>query len=314
MNDSTYPIKHYLLDYLDWLELEKGLSSKSQENYAKFLKRFFEFLSLNNMDELQPNKLSSDIIWKYRLFLSRQYKQKNSRELQHSTQNHYLVVLRSLLGYFIDKDIPSLPPEKVKIPKNKEEKVVSFLTLEQVERLLQTPDLSQIYGLRDKAILETLFSTGLRVAELVSLNREQIAIKENTAELEVGIIGKGGRPRTVYFSKDAVEWLRKYLNARTDDDRALFINYAGKTPFTRLTSRSVERIVKHYALLAGLPMTTTVHTLRHSFATDLLMKGVGLREVQEFLGHKKIATTQIYTHITKPHLREIHKKLHGIKR
>lgn len=314
MKDLTIPIKQHVPDYLDWLELEKGLSSISQENYSKFLKRFFEFLTVNKLDDLKPNELTSDHIWKYRLFLSRQYRQKNRNALKRSTQNHYLVALRSLLGFFVEKDIPSLPPEKVKIPKNKDdEKTVNFLTLEQVEKLVQVVDISATKGLRDRAILEVLFSTGLRVAELVALNKEQINIKPEIIDLEVSIIGKGGHPRTVYFSERAVNWLIKYLKTRSDNEKALFVNYAGKAPLTRLTIRSVERLVKQYTLLAGLPLTTTTHTMRHSFATDLLMKGVDLRVVQEFLGHRNIATTQIYTHVTKPHLREIHKKLHGMK-
>lgn len=306
-------IKEHLLDYLDWLELEKGLSSHSQENYFKFLKTFFDFLEKNKLGQLKPDELNADLIWKYRLFLSRQYKQKNTNNLKRSTQNHYLVALRSLLTYFVEKDIPSLPPDKVKIPKNKEGDTVNFLTLEQVEKLLKAPDTSDLGGLRDKTILEVFFSTGLRVAELVALNKEQITIKPETTDLEIGVIGKGDRPRTVYFSVRVVEWLKKYLQTRHDKEKALFVNYGGRSPLTRLTIRSMERIVKHYALLSGLPLTTTCHTLRHSFATDLLMKGVDLRVVQEFLGHRNIATTQVYTHITKPHLREIHKKLHGIQ-
>ncbi len=313
MRNSDTTLKEYFLDYLDWLELEKGLSSKSQENYAKFLKRFFEFLDVNKLEEFKPSELTPDLVWKYRLFLSRQYKQNNTNTLKRSTQNHYLVALRSLLGYLLEKDIPSLAPDKVKIPKNKEEKLVNFLTLEQVEKLLKAPEISQTGGLRDRTILETFFSTGLRVAELVALNREQINIKPETQDLEVGIIGKGGYPRTVYFSGRTVEWIQKYLKTRNDDEKALFVNYGGRAPLTRLTIRSMERMMKHYSMLAGLPLTTTCHTMRHSFATDLLMKGVDLRVVQEFLGHRNIATTQIYTHITKPHLREIHKKLHGIK-
>lgn len=307
MKDRTAPLKQHLVDYLEWLELEKGLSSTSQKNYANFLKRFFEFLALNKLENLKPDEITQDLIWKYRFFLSRQ------QSLKRSTQNHYLVALRSLLSFFLEKDIPSLSPDKVKIPKNKEEKTVNFLSLEQVDKLLQTPDTSEIIGLRDRAILEALFSTGLRIAELTALNREQIIIKPQTADLEISIIGKGGRPRTVYFSNRAVTWIRKYLMRRNDNDKALFVSYSGISPLTRLTIRSMERMVKRAALLAGLPLITTCHTLRHSFATDLLMKGVDLRVVQEFLGHQNIATTQIYTHITKPHLREIHKKLHGIK-
>lgn len=313
MKDPNATLKEHFLDYLDWLELEKGLSSKSQENYSKFLKTFFDFLAINKLEELKPSELNADLVWKYRLFLSRQYKQKNATNLKRSTQNHYLVALRSFLSFFVEKDIPSLPPTKVKIPKNKDEKTINFLTLDQVEVLLQTPDVSGTIGLRDRTILETFFSTGLRVAELVALNREQITIKEDTQDIEVGIIGKGGHPRTVYFSSRTIDWIRKYLRTRSDNEKALFINYGGRAPLTRLNIRSIERMVKKYALMAGLPVTTTCHTMRHSFATDLLMKGVDLRVVQEFLGHRNIATTQVYTHVTKPHLREIHKRLHGIK-
>jgi site-specific recombinase XerD len=153
----------------------------------------------------------------------------------------------------------------------------------------------------------------MRVGELVNLTRDQIRIKSDTKDLEISIIGKGSRPRTVYISERALYWLKKYLATRQDKEKALFINYKGKKPVTRLTIRSIERIVKKYAIIAGLPFSTVCHTLRHSFATDLLRKGVDLRVVQEFLGHKNIVTTQIYTHITKPHLREIHRKFHGKK-
>ncbi len=313
MKNPNAPLKEHFLDYLDWLELEKGLTSTSQLNYAKFLKTFFDFLKKNKLEALKPDELTSDLVWKYRLFLSRQYKPQHTQSLKHSTQNHYLVALRSLLGYLLEKDIPSLPPDKVKIPKNRDEKTVQFLNLEQVQKLLATPDTTKTAGLRDRAILEAFFSTGLRVAELVSLDREQLAIKPETQDLEVGIVGKGGHPRTVYFAARTVDWIRKYLLTRNDEEKALFINYGGRSPLTRLSIRSIERIVKNYALQAGLPVTTTCHTMRHSFATDLLMKGADLRVVQEFLGHRNIATTQIYTHVTKPHLREIHRKLHGIK-
>lgn len=316
MKVHNKPTKDYLLDYLDWLELEKGLSSISQENYSKFLQSFFEFLEVNKLQDLKPEEITSDLVWKYRLFLSRQYnsnEKQNRRSLKRSTQNHYLVALRSLLSFFVEKDIPSLPPEKVKISKERQEKTVNFLTLEQIEKLLETPNISKEGGLRDRAILETFFSTGLRVAELVALNREQITLQPDITDLELGIIGKGAHPRTVYFSNRAVNWLKMYLDTRSDKEKALFISYGGRNPLTRLTARSMERIVKHYALLAGLPLAITCHTLRHSFATDLLMKGVDLRVVQEFLGHRNIATTQVYTHVTKLHLREIHKKLHGIQ-
>jgi site-specific recombinase XerD len=300
----------YLNDFLDWLDVEKGLSSKTQENYARFLKKFFDWLKINNLENLKPFELSPDHIYQYKTFLSRKLK----KALKQSTQTYYLIALRQFLNFLAEKDIKSLPPEKVKLPKKKTEKVIHFLTLEQVEKLLEAPDTSNEIGLRDRAILETFFSTGMRAGELVNLNREQIKIKPETRDLEITIIGKGQRPRTVYFSERAVFWLRKYLETRKDKEKALFINYRGKKPGTRLTIRSLERIVKKYAILAGLPLNTVCHTLRHSFATDLLTKGVDLRVIQEFLGHKNISTTQIYTHITRPQLREIHKKYHGIKK
>lgn len=313
MRQLDTPIKDLVSDYLDWLELEKGLSNISQENYFRFLKKFFDFLQINKIEGLLPHQLTEDHIWKYRLFLSRQYIQKDKTPLKRSTQNYYLIALRSLLGYFTEKDIISLPPEKIKLPKDKTERTVNFLTLDQVKVLLEAPNTSLEAGLRDKAILETLFSTGLRVAELVALNLEQIKIKDDTKELEIGVIGKGGHPRTVYLSERVIGWLKKYLATRKDDEKALFINYRGRKPTSRLKIRSIERIVKKYAVQAGLPITTSCHTMRHSFATDLLIKGVDLRVVQEFLGHKNIATTQIYTHVTKPHLKEIHRKFHSLE-
>ncbi len=307
------PLPHYLTDFLEWLEVEKGLSNISQENYARFLKRFFNWLKINHLENLKPPDLTLDHVWKYRLFLSRQCLPKTKKSLKKSTQNYYLIALRQFLTYFTERDIPSLPPEKIKLPREKTEKIVNFLTLEQIEKLLNTPDTSDVSGLRDRAILETFFSTGMRVGELVGLNREQIKIKPTTKDLEIAIVGKGGRPRTVYLSERAIQWLKKYLEARTDKEKALFINYRGKIPSTRLNIRSMERIVKKYALLAGLSLTTVCHTIRHSFATDLLRKGVDLRVIQEFLGHKNIATTQIYTHVTRPQLRETHRKFHGFK-
>lgn len=306
------PVREYLNDYLDWLELEKGLSSNSQENYANFLKKFFDFLEKNNLLELSPDKISQELVTKFRLFLSRQYLTRSNHQLKKSSQNHYLIALRSFLMFFLEKDIPSLPPDKVKIPKEEKDRTVNFLTLEQIEKLLSIPDTSKEIGLRDRALLEAFFSTGLRVAELVALDRDQFKHLDDDVDLELGIVGKGGHARTVYFSKRALSWIKKYLMIRVDQEKALFINYRGKDPSTRLTDRSMERTVKKYALMAGLPRSTSCHTLRHSFATDLLMKGVDLRVIQEFLGHRNIVTTQVYTHITKPHLKDIHRRFHGV--
>ena len=313
MEKDLKPLPHYLTDFLDWLEIEQGLASESQKNYARFLKKFLDWLKINHLENLKPPELTPHHIWKYRLFLSRQYIPNTKKSLKRSTQNYYLIALRQFLIYFTEKDIPSLAPEKVKLPREKTEKIVDFLALDQIEKLLAAPNTSTLLGLRDRAILETFFSTGMRAGELVNLNREQIKIKPGVKELEISIIGKGNRPRTVYLSERAINWLRKYLEKRDDKEKALFINYRGKIPSTRLNIRSMERIVKKYAVLAGLPLTTVCHTIRHSFATDLLRKGVDLRVVQEFLGHRNIATTQIYTHVTRPQLREIHRKFHGLK-
>ncbi len=304
-------IPAYLNDFLDWLEIERNLSVKTQENYNRFLKTFLYWLKRGKIEELKPNQLTKNHIREYRTYLSRQYLSKDKKNLKKSTQNYYLIALRSLLTFFADRDIPSLPPEKIKLPRNKDEKIIHFLNIEQVQKLLAEPNINNTIGLRDRAILETFFSTGMRVSEIVTLNRDQIKTKPSTKVLEISIIGKGSRPRTVYLSNRAVDWLKKYLEIRDDKEKALFINYSGRQPMSRLQKRSMERIVKKYVILTGLPINTSCHTLRHSFATDLLNKGVDLRTIQEFLGHKNILTTQIYTHITRPRLREIHRKYHN---
>ncbi len=310
MKNSQKPIIQHLTDFLDWLDIEKGLSNKSQENYSRFLKKFMGWLEKTNLKDLKPHQLSPDHIWKYRVYLSRE----SERPLKKSTQNYYLIALRSFLNYFADRDIISLPSEKIKLSKDKGEKKIHFLTIEQVEKLLSAPDIKKENGLRDRAILESLFSTGLRIAELVSLNKEQIRITPLVKDLEIGIVGKGNRPRTVYFSERSINWIDKYLKLRKDNDKALFINCRGqKGSQRRLTDRSIERSLKRYALLSGLPENTTPHTLRHSFATDLLSQGVDLRLIQEFLGHSNIATTQIYAHVTSKKLRDVHRKFHGGK-
>ncbi len=310
MEKSQKPLTQHLTSFLDWLDIEKGLSNKSQENYSRFLKKFIDWLRKNNLEDLKPHELSPAHIWDYRVYLSRHSK----KPLKKSTQNYYLIALRSLLNYFADRDILSLPSEKIKLAKDKDEKKVHFLNLEQVEKLVSIPNTQKINGLRDRAILETLFSTGLRIAELVSLDQEQMVIKPTTKDLEISIIGKGGHVRTVFFSERAIYWIKEYLDTRKDNNKALFISYQGrKNTSKRLTDRSIERSIKKYALLAGLSSKTTPHTLRHSFATDLLNQGVDLRLIQEFLGHRNIATTQVYTHVTNKQLRDVHRKFHGGK-
>jgi site-specific recombinase XerD len=315
MKKSKKPIIEHIPDFLDYCEIEKGLSSNTQKNYNRYLKRFVSWLKSQNKEKILPHEFTSEHIWDYRLFLSRYYKNKG-RPLKKITQNYYLVALRAFLSYFLAKDIVSMPSDKISLPKDaRTEKTPKFLNLEQIERLLSTPNTKAKIGLRDKAILETLFSTGLRVAELVNLNRDQFTNIRDKKDLELSIVGKGDNPRTVYFSERALSWLKKYLEGRKDNKKALFIHYRSrKDAEARLTPRSIERIVKKYTVLAGLPIFTTPHTLRHSYATDLLNKGVDLRTIQEFLGHKNIVTTQVYTHVTSKRLRDIHRKFHGVKK
>ncbi len=310
MEKSSKPIPEHVSGFLDWLEIEKGLSSKSQENYARFLKKFILWLKNNSLSSLKPHELTPDHIRDYRLFLSRGSK----KPLKKSTQNYYLIALRSLLNYFAERDIISLPSEKIKLAKDKEERQVRFLTLEQLEKLFEAPDTSKFQGLRDRVILETFFSTGMRISELTSLNREQIKIPTYSQELEISIRGKGGRIRTFYFSGRTLSWLAKYLKERKDNQDALFVAYTTKNKEShRLTPRSIQKSLKRYVIMAGIPLFTTPHVMRHTFATDLLAQGVDLRTIQEFLGHKNITATQIYTHVTSQKLKEIHEKFHGGK-
>jgi len=248
---------------------------------------------------------------KYRVYLASRVDDKG-KTLKKVTQNYYVIALRSFLRFLIKNDIKTLEPSKIDLPKT-ESRSLKFLEREQINRLVTMPDTSKEEGVRDRTILELLFSTGLRVSELVKLNHEQINIERR----EFGVIGKGGRARVVFISDRAAEWIDRYMHMRTDVFKPLFIRYSGSVDEEnygermRLTVRSVERIVKKYTQMARLPVDATVHTLRHSFATDLLTNGADLRSVQEMLGHKNIATTQIYTHITNKQLRDVHKAFHS---
>lgn len=315
MKKSDKPITKHIPDFLDYCEIEKGLSDNTQKNYKRYLRKFESWLKKTNKEGLKPHELTADDIWQYRLYLSRFHTYKGN-SLKKSTQNYYLIALRALLGYFTAKDIVSLPADKINLPKDaRKGKTVKFLNLEQIEKLLLIPKTKTKIGLRDRAILEALFSTGLRIAELVALNKEQFTNIRDKKDLELSIIGKGDAPRTVYFSERALSWAKKYLETRKDKEKALFIHYRSRKGIeNRLTARSIERIVKKYAILAGVPIFTTPHTIRHSYATDLLTQGVDLRTIQEFLGHRSITSTQIYTHVTSKRLREIHRKFHGGKK
>ncbi len=314
MKKSDKTIINHIPDFLDYCEIEKGLANKTQENYSRYLKKFSGWLNKEKKENLKPHDLSADDIWSYRLYLSR-YRDEKGKPLKRITQHYYLIALRALLSYFTAKDIVSLPADKITLPKDaRNEKNIKFLNLEQIEKLLMTPDIKTKIGMRDRAILESFFSTGLRIAELVSLNRDQFVNIKNKKDLELGVIGKGGHPRTVYFSERALDWVKKYLESRDDMEKPLFIHYRSrKGAEPRLTARSIEKIVKKYSVLANIPLFTTPHTLRHSYATDLLNQGVDLRSIQDFLGHKSIVTTQIYTHVTNKRLREVHRKFHSGK-
>jgi len=247
----------------------------------------------------------------FRLYLNR-YKDDRGHELKLITQNYYVIALRSFLKYLAKRDIKTLAAEKLELPKTPSRQVV-FLESEDLQKLLSAPskEKKEILRLRDQAILEILFSTGLRVAELSSLKRDQV----NPKKEEFPVRGKGDKIRIVFMSERAREALRRYLNARNDNSPALFVRHnREKTDITDtapLTPRTIQRVIKKYALLAGVSPDITPHTLRHTMATDLLTAGADLRSVQEILGHSSITTTQVYTHITNRHLKEIHKKFHG---
>jgi len=297
-------------EFLEDLELARNYSPLTLRNYRHYLGRFSLWLK-KNFSKAKLTSVNLEIIKKYRLFLAR-FTAPDGTPLSRSTQAYHLIALRSFFKWLIKNDWKVLAPEKIDVPKM-QERSLKFLTTEQVSRLLAQPDISHPRGLRDKAILETLFSTGLRVSELVKLNRDQIDLKRR----EFGVVGKGGRARVVFLSPSAAKWLGRYLAIRTDPWKPLFIRLPGKNPpivngeKMRLTARSIQRIVKKYVRKAKLPVDATTHTLRHSFATDLLMAGADIRSVQEMLGHKNIATTQIYTHVTNRQLRQIHEAFHG---
>lgn len=285
MKNSQTPIIGHFRGFFEYLDLEKGLSDKSRQTYGRLLQQFAKWLEKNKLSNLKPHQLTEKHIWEYRVDISKKINKTTGQPLKKTTHNYYLIALRNLLNYFADRGIVSLPSEKIKLTKSKfDERAIKFLELEQIKNLLEAPDISTKTGLRDRAILETLFSTGVRVAELRGLNREQVKITPATKDLEVVIIGKGSRPRPIYFSERAIKWLKKYLETREDKDKALFINYKGpKKASKRLTDRSIENIVKKYAIKAGIPTFTTPHTLRHCLhpATRIVLtdKVISAREL-----------------------------------
>ncbi len=303
-------LKELIQDFLEYLEVEKNSSKLTIRDYRHYLDTFEEWYK-QNYPEKSFEDLDLQIIRRYRIYLVNKT-DRFGKTLKKVTQNYYVIALRSFLKYLTRNDFKTVEPTKIELPKT-ESRSLKFLGRDQIDQLVTMPDTSKEEGIRDRAILELLFSTGLRVSELAKLNHDQI----NFERREFGIIGKGGRARVVFISDRAAEWIRRYLDNRSDRYRPLFIRYSGKTDSEndgekmRLTVRSVERIVKKYVQKAKLPVDATVHTLRHSFATDLLSNGADLRSVQEMLGHKNIATTQIYTHVTNKQLRDVHKTFHS---
>lgn len=300
-------LNSYIDAYLKHMSIEKGASPLTLRNYKHYLARFESWLESEKISaELQ--NINQENLSNYRAFLA-------ELGLSRKTQGFHIIAIRSLLRWLTKTDHKVMSPDKIDLPKIPDRQV-KFLSGEQVDRLLNAPTLSNLSGKRDKAILEVLFSTGLRVSELVALNRDKLDFKRR----ELGVTGKGGTARVVFLSVRAAEWVENYLRSRTDHYTPLFIRHRGKIDpgmsdkDLRLTPRSVQRLVKKYARKVKIAENVTPHVLRHSFATDLLMAGADIRSVQEMLGHKHIATTQIYTHVTNKHLKEIHDHFHHHKK
>ena len=296
-------------EYLEHLEIEKGRSLKTVSNYERYLERFLGHTKLE-----KPEDITDDVVREFRLWLNRQESGTKvggrNETLKKKTQNYYLIALRGFLGYLAKRNIKTLPTERIELAKVGD-RSLDLITKAELDRFLMAPDGDDLKSLRDKAIFELLFSTGLRVSELASLPRDIDLTKS-----EISVRGKGDKNRVVFLSDHAKLVIQEYLRKRKDMDEALFISLApqkisSNNDSLRLTPRSIERIVKHYAIKAGISKKVTPHVIRHTFATDLLENGADLRSVQALLGHANISTTQIYTHVTDKHLREVHKNFHS---
>jgi site-specific recombinase XerD len=296
-------------EFLQYLEIERGRSIKTVENYDRYMDRFLAYAKTED-----PKKVTETIVREYRLWLNRQPGTKVGREtqpLKRKTQNYYLIALRAFLKYLRKRGIESLSPEKIELAKVPE-RSLDLISPNELDRLMKGPDTTTLQGLRDQAILELLFSTGLRVSELCSLSTDDVDLTRD----EFSVRGKGDKVRVVFLSDEAKKAIAAYIKARKDMSDALFIQYgknAKNADDPRLSPRAVQRLIKHYATKAGITRKVTPHVIRHSFATNLLSNGADLRSVQALLGHAHIGTTQIYTHVTDKHLREVHKKFHGRK-
>jgi len=299
-------------EYLEYLTIERQVSPYTVRNYRLYLTTFIDWLKkqihVARMELVTPKMLKQ-----YRLYLANR-KNERGEFLAPVTQGYYVIAIRSMLRYLVRQDYEVVSPERLELPKGKDHSI-KFMDFDSISRMMEAVDVSTIYGLRDRVIMEVLFSTGLRVSELVSLNKVTL----NLETREFGVVGKGKKIRVVFLSSRACHWIERYLKERNDHYAPVFIQHSRKPAIDevregarlRLTTRSVQRIIAKYGRLAHLPFSVTPHVLRHSFATDLISHGAGLREVQEMLGHKNIATTQIYTHVTNPQLRRVHEKFHS---
>ena len=298
-------LKQLKRQFLEYIEIEKGRALNTVSNYDHYLSVFLQFLKKDS-----PEDITDDAVRNFRLWLNRQPVGLQGKTVSKKTQNYYLIALRAFLKYLARQEIKTLPAERIELAKVSE-RSLDLITPEELSRLLSAPQGNDIKSLRDKAILELLFSTGLRLSELCSLKND-INLKSD----EISISGKGGKVRVVFLSDKAKQAVKNYLSARKDMSDALFVTTSTeikneKNEISALNKRSVERIVKHYATKAGISKKVTPHTMRHLFATDLLSNGADIRSVQALLGHSSIITTQIYTHVTDKHLHEVHKKFHN---
>lgn len=297
--------------YLEYLEIEKGRSRKTIENYNQYLKKLVDFLEKSfdkKKDNISVQKIDAETIRKYRLYLNRI----NDGGLKKATQNYYIIALRGFLRYLVKIGQESLSPDNIELSKLPEREI-EMISYSDLERLLSAPDGNDIISIRDRAILETIFSTGMRISELCSLKKENVNLKTG----EFSVFGKGGKIRVVFLSKIVRELIKKYLDKRGDLEDSLFVSYSkANNPrvLGGISPRLVQRLIKHYATKAGIVRKVTPHTLRHMFATDLLQNGADLRSVQMMLGHSNLNTTQVYTHLTNKELKEVHSAFHNRRR
>lgn len=305
-------LSNAIQEFIEYLQIEQNRSPKTITNYRHYLERLAGWLKR----DIEIEDLTALHVRKFRVFLH-DFTDEYGEPLGLRTQTYHIIALRSLLRFCIKRDIPCLSPDKLELPRP-DPTSIQFLTGEELVRILEVPDTSTMAGIRDKALMELLFSTGLRVSELTSLDKKMVSTTTN----EMRVVGKGRKERIVFISDRAKDWMNQYFERRLDEEEAAFVGYRGKgtgvdpsvqvqMQATRLTPRSVDRIIQKYALEAGIVKNITPHSLRHSFATDLLLNGADIRSVQTLLGHSSITTTQMYTHITNQQLKEVHERFHG---